>query len=105
MAKSKQKPVATMDRDGLKIRLFVLDRGFVYIARSENPMNAGFWIPVTHQRGVRNWGTTGKGLGFLSQGPTSETILDEMCLEATIPVRAILEVKEVDQAAWEEYLL
>lgn len=107
MAKKKphnipQLPTAE-NHDGLKIRIIVCDRGFVYVCRCNNPMESGFWLPVITKRTIRNWGTT-DGLAQLQYGPTSDTVLDEMLGSGIIPVRAILDVQEVDQEAWSKYL-
>lgn len=87
------------------IRLLVLDRGFVVVARCPEPTDYGLWLKVTDLRTVRRWGTTNRGLGALSRGPTQETVLDEIAPAATIPVRAVLYVMEVEQAAWEPHLI
>lgn len=91
------------NHDGLKIRIIVCDRGFVYVCRCNNPMDSGFWLPVITKRTIRNWGTT-KGLAQLQNGPTANTELDEMIGSGIIPVRAILDVLEVDQVAWAKHL-
>lgn len=86
------------------IRIIVLDRGFVMVCRCPDPEEFGFWLPVTHSRTIRDWGTQGKGLGQLAQGPTENTVLDVMIEKESYPIRAILRVIEVEQTSWESYL-
>lgn len=89
-----------------RVRIFVLDRGHVKVARSVEPQQHCLWLPVTDSRTVRRWGTTG-GLAELCDGPTAETVLDNLCPAESIPVRAILTVMEVTDKgveAWERHL-
>lgn len=86
-----------------RIRILVLDRGFVMVCRCTDPMQYGFWIPVHDARTIRRWGTS-EGLAELYDGPLSGTILDKMIPQETIPTRAILRVLEVEQSKWEPHL-
>jgi len=53
-----------------KIRILVLDRGFVMVCRCTSPEQYGFWLPVYDARIVRAWGTS-NGLAELCNGPRS----------------------------------
>lgn len=86
-----------------RIRILVLDRGFVMVCRCTDPMQFGFWLPVHDARIIRRWGTT-KGLAELCGGPKGNTELDDMVPQETIPTRAILRVLEVEQDKWEPSL-
>ena len=86
-----------------RIRIIVLDRGFVMVCRCPEPTNFGFWVPVHDARIIRRWGTT-EGLSQLCNGPLSDTVLDAMVEQETIPTRAILRILEVEQGKWEASL-
>lgn len=88
---------------GWPIRMLVLDRGFVYVCRCPDPQRHALWLPYRDRRTVRRWGTT-QGLGELVSGPTNETVLDALVPAGTVPVRAILDVTEVEQDKWERHL-
>ena len=80
--------------DGLK--LVVLTNGFVYIGvvlqRSEG-------LLVSSAKNIRVWGTT-KGLGQLAlNGPTKDTILDEVG-ELFAPMHAVIHVITTDPEKW-----
>ena len=89
--------------DDWKIRLIVLDRGFVLVCRCPPPQDYALWLPYTDRRTVRRWGTTG-GIAELCGGPTENTVLDTLCPAGQVPVRAILDVMEVEQEKWEPHL-
>lgn len=86
-----------------KIRILVLDRGFVMVCRCTDPQQYGLWLTVFDARIIRAWGTT-NGLAELCKGPTSSTRLDAMVEQETIPSRAILRILEVEQSPWEQHL-
>lgn len=89
-----------------EIRILVIDRGFVLVCRCPDPTGYPYWLPATDCRTIRRWGTTGRGLGQLCSGPTTETILDDLVPFEKIPVRAIVLVLEgVDQDKWAPLLL
>lgn len=90
-----------MDQD--RIRILVLDRGFVMVGRCPDPKSHGFWLTVTDARIIRRWGTS-NGLGELVNGPTAETVLDVVVPEESIPVRAVVRILEVRQEQWEQHL-
>jgi hypothetical protein len=89
--------------DDVRIRVLVCDRGFVFVCRCQHPAGVALWLPVTDSRTVRRWGTTG-GLGQLVNGPTGDTVLDDLIPAKTVPVRAILDVIEVNQEKWTPHL-
>lgn len=93
----------TEQPDPVQIRILVLDRGFVLVCRCEEPTQFAFWMTVTDARIIRRWGTT-RGLVQLKNGPTSETVLDELAEEENIPTRAIIRIIKVNQDAWEPHL-
>lgn len=66
-------------------KIVVLDRGFVFVGKVADD---GDNIRVTNCRNVRRWGTT-KGLGELRNGPTEDTVLDEVG-EIIAPKRAVI---------------
>ena len=86
-----------------KIRILVLDRGFVFVCRCPDPRDAGFWLEVTDCRTIRQWGTS-KGLGELYAGPTAGTVMDALIPTKIVPVRAILDTFEVEEAKWASHL-
>lgn len=89
--------------DDNRIRLLVLDRGFVCVCRCPDPTGIGLWLPYTDRRTVRRWGTT-RGLGELVAGPTADTVLDDLIPAGAVPIRGILDVYEVEQEPWERHL-
>lgn len=86
-----------------RIRIIVLDRGFVMVCRCTDPTQFGFWLSVRDARIIRVWGTT-EGLAELCNGPTSLTRLDAIVANETLPTRAILRILEVCQEKWEAHL-
>lgn len=86
-----------------RIRIVVLDRGFVMVCRCADPAGFGFWLPVHDARIIRRWGTT-NGLAELVNGPLGDTVLDAIVETETLPTRAILRVLEVDQKSWASHL-
>jgi hypothetical protein len=89
--------------DENRIRILVLDRGFVLVCRCPDPRGVGLWLPYTDRRTIRRWGTT-NGLGELATGPTQQTTMDALVAAGTVPVRAVLDVLEVEQEPWERHL-
>lgn len=85
------------------IRILVLDRGWVMVARCPEPDGFALWLPVTHSRTIRRWGTS-EGLGELCSGPTNSTILDRQVSKINVPVRCILFIIEVEQNKWSSHL-
>lgn len=94
-----------MTDDNWKIRILVLDRGFVDVCYCPEPDGHTFWLPTRNSRGIRVWGTLNRGLGALAKGPTEQTVLDEMVSHGSVPVRAIIKILEVEEGhTWESYL-
>lgn len=87
----------------MRTRIFVLDRGFVLVGQSGDFTGMGLWIPVHNCRCIRRWGTQ-SGLAQLRNGPTATTQMDDICETVTVPVRAIVQIIEVDQKKWEKHL-
>jgi hypothetical protein len=89
--------------DDLKIRILILDRGFVLVCRCPDPMTVGLWLKYYDARAIRVWGTK-EGLAELCDGPTQSTRLDAICKEETCSVRSVIRVLEVDQKRWTPHL-
>lgn len=90
----------------MMIRIIVLDQGHVIVCRCEDPQDYSMWVPYTHMRVIRRWGTQ-HGLNQIANaGPVdSSTVLDELNVAGgKCPVRAIINVIEVNQAKWRDYL-
>lgn len=66
-------------------QIVVLDRGFVYVGKVAVE---GDFVTITNARNIRKWGTS-RGLGELVNGPTSNTVLDEVGT-VVAPVRAVI---------------
>jgi hypothetical protein len=76
--------------------IVVADRGFVYAGNVESDER---FCVVENARNVRKWGTT-KGLGQLAlEGPTAETVLDEVGT-VRIPARAVISIIDSEAAKW-----
>ena len=82
------------ETDG-EIKIAVLDRGFVYVGKTEFD---GDFLIISGAKNIRVWGTT-KGLGELVNGPTNSTKLDNVGT-IRIPVRALISVIDVVQEKW-----
>lgn len=65
--------------------IVVLDRGFIYVG---NVVIDGDFAIISEAKNIRYWGTK-KGLGELTNGPLSETKLDEVGL-IKAPMRAVI---------------
>ena len=78
--------------------IVVLDKGFVYVGTL---ITDAKFITIENAKCVRRWGTT-KGLGQLAtQGPQSNTVLDDACT-----VKALLcELKHfiICEGAWKNH--
>ena len=86
----------TTVREGFGI--VVLDRGFVYVGEVRI---AGGWCRIEKASNIRVWGTT-KGLGELAlDGPTDNTVLDEVgVVEA--PFHAVIHVIDTEAEKWQK---
>ena len=85
-----------------RIRLFVLDRGFVVIGRASISDELVHHWRLSVGRTVRVWGTT-EGLAQLRDGPTPATKLD-VPTARLIPFRAVIDILDVEQEPWESHL-
>lgn len=86
------------------IRIFVLDRGFVFVGRMPDVSGCGMWITAKCCRCIRVWGTS-QGLSELINGPLANTRMDDVMPSMTFGVRAhIYTIDEVNQTAWAQHL-
>jgi hypothetical protein len=69
----------------VETKIAVLDRGFVYVGKVSIKNDI---VTITNARNIRRWGTT-KGLGELADGPTANTVLDQVGT-VTAPMRAVI---------------
>ena len=79
-----------------EIKIAVLDRGFVYVGRVSD-IDDNFLV-MKSALNIRKWGTT-RGLGELVNGPTNNTVLDEIGT-IRVPMKAVITLIDVDQAKW-----
>jgi len=79
------------------IQIVVLDRDFVFVGRITKLEDEDRTI-IDDAHSIRRWGTDA-GLGQLSKGPRTETILDPSGT-VTIPNRAIVFFIEADPDGW-----
>ena len=80
---------------GDEIKIVVLDRGWVFVGRTRVVDQT---VRIEQAKCIRRWGTE-RGLGELTGGPRSDTILDAAgTVEA--PVRALIFTLDVEQDAW-----
>lgn len=84
----------------MKLRIFILQRGWVCVGHSQDPETCGLWIPVHNARTVRRWGTS-KGLEQLANdGPQRETVLEHIVKLRKIPIGAIIQIIDCDETNW-----
>ena len=84
------------------IKILVLDRGFVLLARIMPHPTLAFHWRCEPARTIRVWGTT-QGLTELVNGPTDKTVLDPPANESH-PFRAVLRIIDVEEKSWKKYL-
>jgi hypothetical protein len=77
------------------IKIVVLDRSFVYVGMVSFDDD---FVVIKKAYNIRRWGTT-KGLGQLSSGPTSSTVLDHYGI-VKAPLRALISIIDVEQDKW-----
>lgn len=77
--------------------IVVLDRGFVYIGDTEIKDNMLF---VSNAKNIRIWGTSGKGLGFLADGPTNDTRADDVLGVIQAPLHAVIHLIAARKEKW-----
>src|ERR1017187_2317936 len=87
---------AQMAKAKQALKIVILDRGWVFIARvSESPSA----LTLTNAACIRYWGTT-KGIGQLAlEGPQSGTKIDEAGL-VTVPRTALIALIDAVEAQW-----
>lgn len=89
------------------IKIFVLDRGFVYVGRLQDNsdgtcplLNPQGFLVLHNAHNIRYWGTQ-NGLGELVNGPLKDTKLDPVGV-VSIPERALIHIIEVSQSSWQK---
>lgn len=82
--------------ESLGWNIVVLDRGFVYVG---NVRTEGDWLIIDDAQNIRRWGTSGKGLGALKDGPLPETMLDK-CPTIRAYRSVVKHLLAVDGAKW-----
>ena len=75
--------------------IVVVSHGFVYVGEVAG-VEGG--LVVTNARNIRRWGTT-EGLGELRNGPTEDTVLDQVGT-VRIPLHSLVHLIDVAQNAW-----
>jgi hypothetical protein len=93
-----------MADDADRIRILVLDRGFVLVGYCPDPAGHLLWLTLTNCRAIRRWGTT-QGLAELRSGPTPSTQMDAVMPRELISGRVIIRVlDDLEQDAWRPHL-
>ena len=96
--------VTYVKKDSLKCDSFnivILDKGFVYVGSTEIvKTDYGYAVHISNAKNLRIWGTTGKGLGFLANGPTSETIFDSVDGFITAPLHSLIHMIPAREEKW-----
>lgn len=64
-------------------RIIVADRGWVFVGDCVD--NDDGSVTISNAKNIRRWGTT-KGLGELSNGPTSSTVCDDSGTVKTVAI-------------------
>lgn len=82
------------------IKIFVLDRGFVYVGRVIDDEDGCNYVRIDNAFNIRYWGTK-KGLGELVNGPLKDTKLDQVGT-VRIPERSLIHIIEVNQQSWQK---
>ncbi len=79
------KTLSIQPKRDLGTQIVVADRGFVYVGKVTVD---GDHATITNARNIRKWGTS-NGLGELVDGPTKDTVLDQVG-EVLVPMRAVI---------------
>lgn len=83
--------------------IFVLNRGYIIVARWEQDQVDFMQINLLESAGIRRWGTT-SGLGELAhKGPLPQTILDPEPEGGTIRKSQIIRTYHCNQKAWSKW--
>jgi len=77
------------------VRIVVAQRGWVFVGEVEQTENE---VVISKAKNVRRWGTT-KGLGELSTGPKSATVLDDAGTVRLHPLAVVAQI-DCDAEAW-----
>lgn len=86
---------------GNTFNIVVLDRGFVYVGKTAIvKTDYGYEVHIANAKNLRVWGTTGKGLGFIANGPTSETEFDAIEGVITAPLHALIHMIPAREEKW-----
>ena len=93
-----------MEGDGWRVRILILDRGFVKVCQCPDPEGYALWLPYRNGRTIRRWGTV-NGLSELLGGPLENTLLDPAVPEGKVPVRAVIDVMDAEESGWLPHLI
>jgi hypothetical protein len=78
--------------------IVILDRGFVYVGDTEHD---GEWCVVKNAENIRRWGTS-RGLGQLAlEGPTKDTVLDDVGT-VRAPAHAVIHLIDTEPKLWKK---
>lgn len=89
----------SLQGDGFNI--VILDKGFVYVGRTAIvKTDYGYAVHIANAKNLRIWGTTGRGLGFLANGPTSDTTFDEVAGVIEAPLHALIHMIPAKEEKW-----
>ena len=96
--------VTYVKKESLKSDCFnivILDKGFVYVGNTSIvKTDYGYELHIANAKNLRVWGTTGKGLGYLANGPTSETKADIIDGVITAPLHALIHMIPAKADKW-----
>jgi hypothetical protein len=97
--------VIYVKKDSLKgdgFNIVVLDKGFVYVGRTAIvKADYGYEVHIANAKDLRVWGTTGKGLGFLANGPTDDTKFDPIDGIIVAPLHALIHMIPAREEKWQ----
>ena len=81
------------------IKIFVLDKGFIYVGILEE--DDGDKLIIKNAHAIIKWGTT-KHLAELVNGPLDNTKIGDSC-SIYVKWSSVVHIIEVNQNAWEKY--
>ena len=82
------------------IKIFVLDKGFVYVGILEE--DDGDKLIIKNAHAIIRWGTT-KHLAELADGPLSNTRLGDSC-SVYVKWSSVVHIIDVNQTSWKTYV-
>ena len=83
-----------------EVRILVAHRGWVFVGEySATPTE----VKLERAKCVRRWGTLGKGIGVLADGPLPETVLDAAGTVRMHPL-AVIATVDCDAEKWRDRL-